>query len=122
LIEYEQGDFIAALDYFGRRTLQFGPRVAWARGAHYNVARCLEASGQRSKAIDTYEKSILLRNDTGNLLRARWLKELDRGKNNKALAAKPEAAKLEERKMEEKKIEAKKADEKKADEKKADEK
>ena len=83
LIEYEQGDYVAALDYFGRRTLQFGPSVFWATGAHYNIARTWEASGQRQKAIAAYETSLLLRNDNGNLVRARWLKELEGGKAKK---------------------------------------
>ncbi len=131
LIQYELGDYDAALDYFRVRTLefgtrQFGPRVFWATGAHYNIARALEASGQRQKAIDVYESAILLPDDTGglslwkdtgNLLRARWLKELDGGKQKpeekKPEAAKPEAVKPEEKKIVEEKIEEKKAEEKK---------
>jgi tetratricopeptide (TPR) repeat protein len=98
LIEYEQGEFDAALDYFRVRTLQFGtryfgPRVFWATGAHYNIARALETKGERQKAIDAYESSILLPNDSGNLflwndagslVRARWLKEFESGKEKKA--------------------------------------
>ena len=102
LIQYEQGEFAAALDYFRVRTLQFGPSVFWATGAHYNIARTLEASGQRQKAIDAYETSIFLRNDAGNLVRARWLKELDGEKNKKAEEKKPEEKKSEEEKTEEK--------------------
>jgi tetratricopeptide (TPR) repeat protein len=102
LIQYDLGEFNAALDYFRVRTLQFGPRVFWAPGAYYNIARTWEASGQRQKAIDVY---ILLHNDPGNLLRARWLAELDGGKNKKA----------EEKKTEEKKLDVKKADGKKSE-------
>ncbi len=76
LIEYEQGEYPAALDYFRVRTLQAGPQVFWAAGAHYNIARALEASGQPQTAIDAYESSIFLRNDAGCLVRARWLKEI----------------------------------------------
>ena len=106
LTEYEQGDFAAALDYFGRRTLQFGPsyeqadfvaaldrfsramlqrgpKIFWATGAYYNIARSLEAIGQRSKAVEIYESIINLHNDTGNLVRARWLKELEGRKDKK---------------------------------------
>ncbi|MGA2255818.1 MAG: tetratricopeptide repeat protein [Thermoguttaceae bacterium] len=120
LIQYEQGEFAAALDYFSVRTLQFpqnwtklewkpralayfsvgalqlGPKIFWATGAHYNIARILEAGGQRQKAIDVYETSILLRNDSGNLVRARWLKELDGEEHRK-----PEEKKTVEKKIEE---------------------
>jgi len=93
LIQYDLGEFTAAMDYFSVRTLQFGPSVFWAAGAYYNIARTLEASGQRQKAIDEYESNIFLqydlRNDTGNLVRARWLKELGGERNNKAVGNKP---------------------------------
>ena len=118
LIQYEQGDFAPALDYFRVRTLKFEAaldsfrnhtlefkaamgylrarapdldsvlRFSWASGASYNIARTLEASGQRQAAIDAYESNIFLRNDRGNLLRARWLKDLDGGKK------KPDGTKL----------------------------
>jgi tetratricopeptide (TPR) repeat protein len=78
LIQYDVREFVAALDYFSTRTLQFGPSVFWAAGAHYNIARTLEANGNRQQAIRAYETDIFLRNDTGNLIRARWLRELDR--------------------------------------------
>jgi tetratricopeptide (TPR) repeat protein len=106
LIQYEQGEYAAALDYFRVRTLQFGPRVFWAAGAHYNIARTLEAAGQRQKAIDEYASSIFLRNDPGCLLRAKWLEELS-GEKKKTEVAK------EEKKIVEKGIEDKKPEEKK---------
>ncbi|MEI8374773.1 MAG: hypothetical protein WCJ35_18265 [Planctomycetota bacterium] len=78
LIQYDLGELTAARDYFSVRTLQFGERDCfWATGAHYSIARTLEASGERQKAIDEYESNIFLRNDSGNLVRARWLKERD---------------------------------------------
>ncbi len=107
LIQYELGEYDAALDYFRVRTLQFGPRVFWAIGAHYNIARSLEAKGERQQAIDEYEANIPLRdesgnlvlwNDPGKLVRARWLKELDGGKT--AEEKKPEEKKIEEKKIE----------------------
>jgi len=110
LIQYDQGEYTAALDYFGVRTLQLslqldpqgigGLQRLWAYGAHYNIARTLEAIGQPQKAINVYE-SIDLRNDDGNLIRARWLKELEVAKNKK-----PEEKKAEEKKAEEKKPDA----------------
>ena len=111
LIQYEQGEYAAALDYFRVRTLQFGPRVFWAAGAWYNIARTLEASGRRQMAIDLYESNIFLRNDSGNLVRARWLKELDGGKERPE-TAKADTAKAEKRIME-KNNEEKKPEEKK---------
>ena len=133
LIQYEQGEYLAALDYFRVRTLQFGTQlfgsaVFWAPGAHYNIAHTLEASGQRQKAIDAYASSILLRddagklylwNDAGNLVRARWLKELDEGKDKKAEEKKPEAGKPAGKPAGEpagEKVREKKPDEKKPDE------
>ena len=110
LIQYDLGEYEAALDYFRVRTLQFGERgVFWATGAHYNIARTLEAGGQRQKAIHEYESNILLRNDSGNLIRARWLKELDGG------VQKPDEKKAEEKKIEETKAEERKTKNRKAD-------
>ncbi len=113
LIQYEQGEFVPALDYLRVRTLQYEAaldylrahtlqlqvaisylrsrvpdldsvfRFSWASGANYNIARSLEANGQRQKAISAYESSIFLHNDAGNLVRARWLKGLDGGKAKK---------------------------------------
>jgi tetratricopeptide (TPR) repeat protein len=136
-IDTARAEFAAAMDYFRVRTLQFGSRVFgatgasnniglpgngerhaienvfWATGAHYNIARTWEASGQRQKAIDEYETCILLRNDPGNLVRARWLKELDGEKTKKAEVKKPDEKKPEEKKIVEKKMEGQKAEEKK---------
>jgi len=110
LIQYDVGEFDAAYDYFSVRTLQIGSMVFWTPGAHYNIARTLEALGHRQEAIEKYESIELLRRNPGNLLRAHWLKELDGGKDKKA-----EDKKIEEK--EPKKIEEKKTVEKKIEEK-----
>ena len=110
LIQYDVGEFDAAYDYFSVRTLQIGSMVFWTPGAHYNIARTLEALGHRQEAIEKYESIELLRRNPGNLLRAHWLKELDGGKDKKA-----EDKKIEEK--EPKKIEEKKTMEKKIEEK-----
>ena len=104
LIQYDLGEYPAAMDYFRVRTLQFGPKVFWASGAVYNIARTLEASGQRQKAIQEYRANLLLRNDDGCLLRARWLKELDEEKTLRADAKKPDIRKKGEKKSVEKNI------------------
>jgi len=113
LIQYDQQQYASALDYFLVRVLRFGPEVPWASGAHYNIARCYEARGERPKAIDEYESSPYLRNDPGNQLRARWLKSLDSEK-----PPKPEAKKAEERRIGEKTTGEDKAQEKKPEAKK----
>jgi len=100
LIQYERGQFDAAMDYFKNRTFQFGPRVFWATGASYNIARTLEASGKWQDAIGLYENNLLLKYDSGSQIRARWLKELNGVKNNNPeekmpAAVKPEAVKAE---------------------------
>jgi tetratricopeptide (TPR) repeat protein len=79
LIEFDQGQYLSALDYFNVRVLKLDRGLVWAAGAHYNVARSLEAAGQRAKAISEYE-SI---GNPGDLVRARWLRELDSAKERK---------------------------------------
>jgi len=118
LIEYEQGEYASALDYFIERTLKSGS-VAWAAGANYNVGRSQEMLGNWQKAAEEYESSIFLRNEAGSLLRAKWLKELHGATGGEG--KKPEK-KAEEKKIEEKKIDGKKMDEKKTGEQKATEK
>jgi tetratricopeptide (TPR) repeat protein len=117
LIQYDAKEYDAALDYLGIRTLQFGAEhVFWATGAYYNIARTWEASGQRKKAIEAYETNLLLRNDNGNLVRARWLRELDGGQTKKPAEMKTEAKKPEEKKKEDNKLEEKRTDTKKPEE------
>jgi hypothetical protein len=47
----------------------------WAAAARYNLGRSYEAAGQIDKAIATYESDTSSPQNTGNRLRARWLKE-----------------------------------------------
>ncbi len=98
LIEYDQGQYPSALDYFNFRVLPLDHELAWAAGAHYNVGRSLEAGGQRAKAIKEYESS----GGAGNLVRAAWLRVLDSGKSKIADEGKLEEKKIGEKKMEEK--------------------
>ncbi len=77
LYQDASAQYDSAIDYFIGRTLQAGgDTVFWAAGAHYNIARCQEMSGQWDKAVVEYESNLLLRNDDGCLLRARWLREV----------------------------------------------
>ena len=116
LIEYEQGQYESALDYFLVRTLQAGPDVSWTAAARYNIGRSYEASGRWAEAVEDYQRTIYVRDElgktvradsleAGNQLRAKWLKEIHPTK-----PAEPE-----------KKPEAKKPDEKKADQPKKSE-
>jgi len=111
LIEYEQEQYDSSLDYFNVRTLQAGGQEkTWEAGAHYNIGRCREMLGQWPEAVQEYESSLILRNEDGNLLRARWLKEIHPAKVAKPSPEKkaPEAKKAEEKKIEEKKATDKK--------------
>jgi len=45
-------------------------------GIHYNLARAYEALGQPQQAVEEYLSGIRSPMHPGNLLRARWLKEL----------------------------------------------
>jgi tetratricopeptide (TPR) repeat protein len=93
LIQYDSGQYRAALEYLVKRTPQAGPQAFWTSGVRYNTARCYEAIGQLQTAIDLYEASVLVPDDRGNivplhdpgsLVRARWLKELVSGTVEKA--------------------------------------
>ncbi len=74
----ERGNYPSAIDYFANRTLAVAPDSPWADGAHYNLARAYEATGQREKAIQEYQAVGSSPSAYGNALRARWLKEQKR--------------------------------------------
>ncbi|MGA2063514.1 MAG: tetratricopeptide repeat protein [Thermoguttaceae bacterium] len=76
LIAAEQGNFPAAIDYFSKRTLEAAADSPWMPGIHYNLARAYEALGQPQRAVEEYLSGIHSPMHRGNLLRARWLKEL----------------------------------------------
>ena len=75
LIAFEQGNYVSAIDYFAKRTLEASPDGPWTLGAQYNLARAQEAIGPPQKAIEQYQAGIVSYSYYGNLLRARWLKE-----------------------------------------------
>jgi tetratricopeptide (TPR) repeat protein len=72
-IALEQQNYPVAVDYFSRRTLELHPDGPWTDGAHYNLARTYEASGQPERAIDIYQSDSSPQKH-GNRLRARRLK------------------------------------------------
>jgi hypothetical protein len=104
LIEYEQGQYDSAFDYFITRTLQAaGSTVFWESGARYNMARCNEMNGQWQDAVQEYVSSVSLQRDEGSQLRARWLREVH--------SKKPADEEMTEKKVEKKALEPKPADE-----------
>lgn len=76
LVSFELGNPRAAADYFQKRTLEAAPGGPWTHGAAYNLGRTFEASGQYDQAIAQYEADAGSPGHHGNLLRARWLREL----------------------------------------------
>ena len=76
LVAFEQGNHASAIDYFVKRTLDAKPNGYWTPGAHYNLGRTYEAMGRREKAAEEYLSDEVSPAVHGNLLRARWLKEL----------------------------------------------
>lgn len=82
LIVYQRGDYDAAVDYFKKRTLETYRSDRWNRGARYNLARSYEASGQTDRAILLYGSDVASPGYQGDLLRAKWLRELSDKANN----------------------------------------
>jgi hypothetical protein len=89
LIELERKDpdaaaehYQVAIDYLLKRTLEASPDGPWTHGATYNLARCYEATRQYDKAIAHYAADPASLGYHGNMLRARWLSELRRNREN----------------------------------------
>lgn len=77
LISYERGVYEAAIDYFQKRVLAPWPDGPWRHAAHYNLGRTFAAEGQIGRAVGELISDPLSPSHYGNLLRARWLSELD---------------------------------------------
>jgi len=79
---FESGDYDSAIDWIQVRTLADPSLMTcpWLTGGHYNLARCLEAKGNRKGAILAYQDSIFDSLSFGNKVRAVWLKQLDEKK------------------------------------------
>jgi hypothetical protein len=73
LIAFERKEYPVAIDYFLRRTLEASPDGPWSDGAHYNLGRTYEASGDLAPAIELYQSDRSPQKH-GNRLRARRLK------------------------------------------------
>ena len=55
LIAYETSDYGVAVDYLQNRTLAAYPDGVWTNGAHYNLGRIWEATGQVQQAVEAYQ-------------------------------------------------------------------
>jgi tetratricopeptide (TPR) repeat protein len=75
LLVFQEQAYPAAIDFFATRTLAASPGGPWTSGAHYNLGRTYEATGDIEKAIAQYEADTASPQSIGNRLRARWLKE-----------------------------------------------
>ena len=75
LIAFERGHYPTAVDYLDRKTLATSEDGPWTNGAHYNLARALEAQGQAEEAIKHYRADQSPQRH-GSQLRASWLEKM----------------------------------------------
>lgn len=129
LVTYERGSYSAAFNYFGNCTMNAWPGMPspWTAGAIYNLGRTREAEGKIDEAAKIYRSNATAADAAGQLLRSKWLREVNEEKKPEAEESrggtaapevaeppKAEATKTEEKTAQEAKPEAK--EEKKADE------
>ena len=76
LMAFQRGRYPSAIDWLQLKTLEAYPNGQWSNGARYNLARAYEASGNADMAIFLYTSNTTSPGYAGDLLRARWLKEL----------------------------------------------
>ncbi|HEV7226290.1 MAG TPA: tetratricopeptide repeat protein [Pirellulales bacterium] len=74
LVAFERGDYVTAVDYFKKRSLEAAPDGPWTAGARYNLGRAYEALGRRAEAIAAYRSDDSAQRH-GSELRARWLEQ-----------------------------------------------
>jgi tetratricopeptide (TPR) repeat protein len=76
LMAFQRGRYASAIDYLQTKTLEAYPNSPWSTGARYNLARAYEGSGRLDLAIFLYTSNTNSPGYFGDLLRAKWLKEL----------------------------------------------
>jgi hypothetical protein len=76
LMAYQRGRYRSAIDWLQAKTLEAYPNGPWSTGARYNLARAYEASEKPEMAMFLYNSNTSSPGYPGDLLRARWLKEL----------------------------------------------
>ena len=86
LIAYQRGNYEAAMDSFFNRTLRAVPNSPWTSGAQYNLGRTCEARGDIDAAIRQYENNVTSPGYLGDVLRAKWLKNLAEKKRKEKAA------------------------------------
>jgi hypothetical protein len=81
LTMYQRGNYPAAIEYFMKYSIEAYPNGPWTPGARYNLARTYEAKGETMRAILLYGSNSAYSGCEGDLLRAKWLRELsEKGK------------------------------------------
>jgi hypothetical protein len=76
LIAYQRGNYDSAAEWFMKYTIEAYPDGPWTTGARYNLARTYEAKGETQRAILLYGSNAASPGYEGDLLRAKWLREL----------------------------------------------
>ncbi|MFZ1933453.1 MAG: hypothetical protein WCB27_04380 [Thermoguttaceae bacterium] len=76
LMAYQRGRYRSAIDWLQAKTIEADPDGPWSTGARYNLARAYEASNQPELAMLLYHSNPSSPGYAGDLLRAKWLKEL----------------------------------------------
>jgi hypothetical protein len=76
LMAYQRGRYPSAIDWLQAKTIEAYPNGPWSTGARYNLARAYEASGKPDMAMFLYNSNTSSPGYPGDILRARWLKEL----------------------------------------------
>jgi hypothetical protein len=76
LMAFQRRNFPSAIYWFQAKIIEAYPNCLWTNGARYNLARAYEVSGKPDMAILLYESNTASPGYLGDLLRAKWLKEL----------------------------------------------
>ena len=76
LMAYQRGRYPSAINWLQAKTREADPGGPWETGACYNLARAYEASHQPEMAMLLDNSDSGSPGHPGDLLRAKWLKEL----------------------------------------------
>lgn len=72
LLQYDDGRYDTAENWFKKRVLDHEPRSIWESAARYNLARALEQLGKIDRAVELY-KTVDDTQEHGNRIRARLI-------------------------------------------------
>ncbi len=76
LMAFQRGRYSSAIDWLQSKTIEVYPNGPWSPGARYNLGRAYEASDKPDMAMLLYHSNASSPGYAGDLLRAKWLKEL----------------------------------------------